>query len=468
MKTTALSGSNALMREALHDGASHIIVTDLGYGDAGKGTVVDWLAREIGAVAVVRYNGGSQAGHNVVLPDGTHHEFAQFGAASFVPGVRTHLSRYMMVNPLNIFPEQRHLVSLGVRDAFNRLSIDEDALVITPFQRAANQLKEAARGDGRHGSCGQGIGETMSDFLRHGDAVVFARDLDRPEVLKAKLRFLQATKRDEVSDLFDELPWLRSQIKTLQEASVIDSFTETCQSLAALVQITDGDYLGNLLQKGRVIFEGAQGILLDEWYGFHPYTTWSTTTPKNARTLLHEQRSSDHFTLGVTRAYGTRHGPGPFVTEDEGMAFSEHHNVDNEWQRTFRQGYFDMVATRYAIEAAEGVDGIAVTCLDKVENSGTRLCMAYTYQGTLPDLHPYFDQTGSLITRLRRGSITDHAHNEALANRLEDCSPVYSLWRTGARDFSAVLEQETGCEVVLESWGPTFKDKVLPRVGVLA
>src|SRR5512138_457863 len=158
-----------------------IFVADLGYGDAGKGSIVDYLTRVTNAHTVVRYNGGAQAAHNVITPDGRHHTFSQFGSGTFVPGTRTHLSRFMMVHPLAMLAEERHLRSLGVRDAFPRLSIDREALVTTPFQQSANRLKEMARGDGRHGSCGMGVGETMSDWLKYDRQVLFAGDLESRE-----------------------------------------------------------------------------------------------------------------------------------------------------------------------------------------------------------------------------------------------------------------------------------------------
>src|SRR3954468_7069157 len=123
-----------------------ILVVDLAFGDCGKGTVVDYLAREHGAHTVVRFNGGPQAGHNVVTPDGRHHTFAQFGSASFVPGVFTYLSRDALLNPLNAFREEAHLRAVGVDDAFERLVVHPDCRVITPYHVAANRLREIARG----------------------------------------------------------------------------------------------------------------------------------------------------------------------------------------------------------------------------------------------------------------------------------------------------------------------------------
>src|SRR4051794_37158626 len=139
-----------------------IILSGLGYGDEGKGTWTDFLARTMPVHTVVRFNGGAQAGHNVVTPDGRHHTFAQFGSGTFVRGVNSHLSRFMLLNPIRLLQEADELRVLGVPDALARLSVDRRALLTTPFQVAANRLKELARGDARHGSCGMGIGETMS------------------------------------------------------------------------------------------------------------------------------------------------------------------------------------------------------------------------------------------------------------------------------------------------------------------
>src|SRR3989344_5023895 len=109
------------------------IVTDLGFGDAGKGTIVDFLARQGRVSAVVRYNGGAQAAHNVVTPDGRHHTFSQFGSGTFVPGVRTHLTRFVLVDPFALGSELQNLYSMGVKTASSRLTVDENALVVTPF-----------------------------------------------------------------------------------------------------------------------------------------------------------------------------------------------------------------------------------------------------------------------------------------------------------------------------------------------
>jgi adenylosuccinate synthase len=173
---------------------NHVVVVDLGYGDAGKGTVVDWLCSRPGSRpvrTVVRFNGGAQAAHNVVMPDGRQHAFAQFGAGTFTPGVRTHLSRFVLIDPLALAAEAAHLASIGVPDALDRLTVDRDALLTTPYRQAANRARERARGNRRHGSCGMGIGETASYALAHPTDAPRAGDCTAPHVLARKLSTLR-------------------------------------------------------------------------------------------------------------------------------------------------------------------------------------------------------------------------------------------------------------------------------------
>jgi adenylosuccinate synthase len=127
---------------------NHIAVVDLGFGDAGKGTVVDWLCATRPVPAVIRFNGGAQAGHNVVTEDGRAHTFAQFGSGS-LRGVPTFLSRFMVVDPLALTAEADHLSTLGVPSPYSLLTVDRSALVATPYHRLANQARELARGADR-------------------------------------------------------------------------------------------------------------------------------------------------------------------------------------------------------------------------------------------------------------------------------------------------------------------------------
>ena len=413
----------------------HVIVADLGYGDSGKGTVVDWLCSARGSAAregapvhaVVRFNGGAQAAHNVLTTDGRHHTFAQFGSCSFTPGVRTHLSRFMLVDPLALAAEAAHLASVGVGDALDRLTVDRDALLITPYHQAANRARELARGHERHGSCGMGIGETARYALENPDDAPRAADCAAPRRLARSLRRLRDRLADELG--FGEGPDL---------AGLCDAY----RAFAGRVALVDGGYLGGLLRTGPVVFEGAQGVLLDEWRGFHPYTTWSTTTFANAETLLAEAGQTA-VRLGVVRCYMTRHGPGPFVTEDPTLEIPEPHNQNGAWQGAFRTGHFDAVALRYAVEVSGGVDAVALTHLDAAARHPLRVCRSYQVGGQRQ-------------TRIIPGPERDLTWQERLTAMLLRARPVYEC---PGPDWPDLVEDVLGAPVTLRSYGPTAASK---------
>ena len=167
-----------------------VIVQGLGFGDEGKGATVDFLCRELGAELVVRYCGGSQAGHNVVLPDGRRHVFSQFGAGTLA-GASTYLGEQVVIDPPALVREAAHLRDLAGADPFAKLTVHPRALVTTIYHQLLNQLRESARGERRHGSCGRGIGETRRYWLRYGGDAVIAADLEDRQTLAGKLELLR-------------------------------------------------------------------------------------------------------------------------------------------------------------------------------------------------------------------------------------------------------------------------------------
>ncbi len=162
----------------------------LGFGDCGKGLFTDYLCRQWNAHTVVRFNGGAQAGHNVVLPDGRHHTFSQFSAGTFVPGTVTLLAYPVIVHPTALLVENDYLKRVGIHDALQRLVIDGRCRINTPFHQAAGRMRELARGDAAHGSCGVGVGETVGHGLAHPDQVLRYADLSTPSVALAQLEAL--------------------------------------------------------------------------------------------------------------------------------------------------------------------------------------------------------------------------------------------------------------------------------------
>jgi adenylosuccinate synthase len=252
-------------------------------------------------------------------------------------------------------------------------------------------------------------------------------DCRAPAVLRAKLHLLRERLTAGVG-LLDAPP----------VADCVTAFT----AFAARVSIVDGEHTGRLLRAGTVVFEGAQGVLLDEWHGFHPYTTWSTTTFANAEDLLAEAGFAGTATrLGVLRVVTTRHGPGPLVTEDPTLPMTDPHNPTNPWQGRFRFGHFDAVAHRYARDVCggvDGIDGIALTHLDAVSER-LLICRAYDWTDRLPP-----------------GPPGDLDRQEALTRRLLTTRPAYD---PPPSDWAGAVEDALGVPVVVTSHGPTAEDK---------
>ncbi len=427
-----------------------MIVVDLGYGDGGKGTIVDWLcaqsardardARDAGdkrgrpVQAVVRFNGGAQAAHHVLGPGGEPHAFAQFGSGTFTPGTRTFLSRFVLVDLLALVAEAEHLTSVGIPDPLALLAIDPDALLTTPYHRAANHAREETRGAGRHGSCGMGIGETARYALEYPQDAPRAGDITRPRTLVTKLARL----RDRLAE---ELPVAVPLPPPGRIAAVY-------HAIAARLTLAGDGYLTRLLARGPVVFEGAQGVLLDEWRGFHPYTTWSTTTFENAETLLRESGAAA-IRLGVTRTYQTRHGPGPFPTEDRTLDLPEPHNADGRWQGPFRAGHLDALALGYAAEVTGGVDAVALTHLDTARRHARRLQICRGYR-----------LNGRTVTRIEPSPARDLAYQESLTQALLRARPVYEPGGGPMTDdWPDAVAEIVDAPVTIRSHGPAVTDK---------
>jgi adenylosuccinate synthase len=407
-----------------------VVVADLGFGDAGKGTLTDWLVRRTGAQLVVRYNGGAQAGHTVVTQDGRRHTFSQLGAGAFAAGVRTHLSRFMVVHPGGLLAEARALEEVGVGDALSRLSIDPRARLISPFHQAAGRLREILRGADRHGSCGIGVGETVSDDLEYPEDSLRAGQLGDAPTLRRKLARIQARKWSEFA------PHRQQLLENPQgsaEMALLESRHGAEDWIVQTAPLREQVHLESFRSDQSVVFEGAQGVLLDEWRGFHPYTTWSTCTFQNALELL-QGWSGEVVRLGVLRSYATRHGAGPFPTEDAGLHWEEPHNLNGPWQGPFRVGWPDGVLIRYAIEACGGVDALALTHLDRLQPNW-RLARAYAQ-----------------ADRLVPGPAQDLDYQESLTRFLLTAQPVYQEIR--GEHFVSTLQDYTQTPVWVESYGP--------------
>lgn len=464
----------------------YVLTAGLGYGDEGKGSTIDFLTRYYCSPLVVRYNGGAQAGHNVYTNNGRFHCFSQFGAGTFA-GAKTYLSKYVLVNPIFAFAEANHLIHQGIDSPFDLLYVDRKAVVTTPYHVALNRLKELTRSF-RHGSCGMGIGETMDYSLRFPDKALLVEDLEQRDTAIEKLNgikhycyqaltqwisqlnmdwdeMVRFGEADEASTGRDKQ--IVNEVRVLVEDPV--SLFEQMELFAHQAVMVEEDWFKETSLSpfdDTILFEGAQGVLLDQDYGFVPHVTWTDTTFGNAEKLL-EGMSGLVQKLGITRSYATRHGNGPFVTEDRDNnllhVFSDEDNRRNDWQSSFRVGPLDFVTMRYALDTLGGVDGIVLTRMDSWQGRPfIPYCDRYVrHEGET-------EEEAGVFVDLFPGTelfVPAHMSQEGLTEVLYDSEPILERIPTGA--LPILVKTLTNTPVVLTSHGKTAATKH-PQSGLLA
>ncbi|MDB5961622.1 MAG: adenylosuccinate synthase [Massilia sp.] len=432
-----------------------VSVLGLAFGDCGKGAFIDALARRWSAHTVVRFNGGGQAGHNVVLPDGRHHTFSQFGAATFVPGVLTLLTSPVVVHPGALLVEHDILKRAGVPDALGRLLIDARCRVTTPFHQAAGRLRELERQDAAHGSCGVGFGETVGHALRYPQQAIVYGDLADPALALAKAEAVRTTLLAQ---------WARApsaagrrELQVLADADLSRRWLAQIAPLLAQVAPAGADAIyARFHRPGTLLFEGAQGVLLDEARGFHPHTTWSSISTAAVEAVARDAGQGapiEHY--GALRSYLTRHGAGPLPTHDARLdrlaGLAEAHNGDGGWQGPFRRGHPDALLLRYALAAVGKLDGLLVSHLDVFARAPMlRWCRSYRIAGQ--------DDT-ALIGAIVPGRHGDLAHQARLTAMLAGATPCYEA---GVIASAAQLVDElaalSGLPVRFGARGPSYRD----------
>jgi len=357
-----------------------VVVIGLGFGDEGKGVVTQSIGRRIGADLVVRFSGGPQAGHRVQLSDGSSHVFSQFGSCT-LDGIHTHLASGMWLDLGAMQEEARHLESLKIADPFSMLSVDPNCGIILPYHRSLNRIIESRRAV-RHGSCGMGVGEARR--LELDGLKLCLTQFDRPKnrdwlltsIEGIRLRCLELARQ--VLPATGSLPTpVREWREQLDEPA--DAVLHRLWPIACKLRQQPG-----LPNCSTVIFEGSQGLLLDERYGFHPHTTWSDVTPARALSMIAMKPGTLYSVIGVTRCYTTRHGDGPLPSYSAELSdsMSDPCNVENPWQGKLRCGWLDLPLLRYSKWILDGqLHGVAVNCLDQFRTDTTSVCYQYRQPG---------------------------------------------------------------------------------------
>jgi len=335
------------------------IVVDLGFGDSGKGLCVDWLAgQQASSSLVLRFSGGHQVGHTVAF-NGKRHTFSNFGAGSF-RGVPTYYSEHCTVFPPAMLMEAEDLSPLNLVTYFH-----PRVKVCTPWDIAFNQAIEQQN---QHGSCGVGYGTTV---MRHRKGItLFALDLANPWVFRQKLNSIKEYYQQACGDNPELQSLFQSKIQHLN----INKFILDCDRARPLYQLARLSDLSEGYQ--HWIFEGSQGVLLDEDHGIFPHVTPSFTTSKNVWELIAPHKAGEIQLFYVSRCYQTRHGNGPMSSEKPVNLQNNQHEANqcNQFQGEFRCAELDFSLLDYALQCERSYhvnncqlsENLMLTCLDQL------------------------------------------------------------------------------------------------------
>ncbi len=351
------------------------IIVGTQWGDEGKGKVVDFLTEH--RDVVVRAQGGANAGHTV-YNNGQKYVLHLMPSGMLWPGKPCVLGNGVVIDPLGFLKEIDDLEAKGIPVTAEQLKISNAAHVVFPHHRGLDQAREQRRGKGKLGTTGRGIGPAYGDKIDRSGIRV--SDLIRPDRLKAKFEARHARLGSQL-DGFD--------LPSVEET--LESYAKAGERLAPHVTNTVA-YLHHALKEGKqLLFEGAQGAYLDIDHGTYPFVTSSNTTAGGACTGSGVAPSRIDEIIGVCKAYTTRVGAGPCVTEN--AEFSDRlHGMGREFGATTgrkrRCGWLDLVMLRFTT-MVNGLTSVAITNLDGLDGIDTvKLCVAYELDGERLQLPP--------------------------------------------------------------------------------
>ena len=424
--------------------AQNVVVIGSQWGDEGKGKIVDWLAEQSGGV--VRFQGGHNAGHTLVvggkktilrlIPSGILHEKLDCFIGSGV-----------VVSPEALLGEIDELIAAGVKNVEGRLKIAPTATLILPYHIALDQAREASKGDKKIGTTGRGIGPAYEDKVaRRAVRVV---DLFDDEKLAEKVRA--------------NVELYNVQLEHLHYAAPVsfDEIMAKINGFKARILPMIHDVARTLYEKNangeRLLFEGAQGTLLDIDYGTYPFVTSSNCSAGAAAAGAGVPPHMLQYVLGIVKAYTTRVGSGPFPTElfDEvGAGLAQRGNeFGSVTGRPRRCGWFDAAALKRSIQI-NGITGMCITKLDVMDGiEEIKICTGYEFEGKTIDILPFG------------------------ADAVAKCKPIYETlpgWKEstfGVKEYDALpenakrylkrIEEVCGAPVAIISTGPDRDETIL-------
>ncbi len=385
----------------------NVVVIGTQWGDEGKGKVVDWLTEQVSGV--VRFQGGHNAGHTLVV-NGKKTILRLIPSGILHPGVLCYIGNGVVLSPTALLAEIDELQANQI-DVESRLKISLACPLILSYHVALDQAREAAKGDAKIGTTGRGIGPAYEDKVAR--RAIRLLDLTNPQTLKTKLI--------EALSLHNFV--LEHHLKA-QPVSVDQVFNELMAMAPRLLKMT-ADVPQLLYEAGQrnenLLFEGAQGSLLDIDHGTYPFVTSSNCVAGAAGAGAGVGPSKLHYVLGITKAYATRVGGGPFPTEQTNEVGQTLAKRGNEFGsvtgRPRRCGWFDAAALRRSMQI-NGVTGLCITKLDVLDGfSEIKLCIGYDTPSGRLDVLPFGSDAVAQCTPVEQprafvsGKISPRPHN---------------------------------------------------------
>jgi adenylosuccinate synthase len=430
----------------------NVVVVGTQWGDEGKGKVVDWMTDH--AEGVVRFQGGHNAGHTLVIK-GVKTALQLIPSGIMRDGVACYIGNGVVLDPTHLLTEIERLEAAGV-EVRSRLFISESCPLILPFHVAVDKAREALRetsGSGKIGTTGKGIGPAYEDKVAR--RALRAQDLKHPERFAKKLR--------ELLELHNFA--LRGYLKG--EELAFEPIFEQAMKMAEAIKpmLADVGYLIHKASKAgaNILFEGAQGTLLDIDHGTYPYVTSSNCVAGNAAAGAGVGPQMLHYMLGITKAYTTRVGAGPFPTElDWEVPGTVGYHLSTVGQergtvtgRARRCGWLDAAALKRSI-IINGITGLCLTKLDVLDGlAEIKMCVGYKLDGRQLDILPLD------------------------ADEIEACTPIFETfpgWTettfgitswdalpANARSYLRRVEEVIGAPIDMVSTGPDREHTIVLR-----
>jgi adenylosuccinate synthase len=430
--------------------AKNIVVVGTQWGDEGKGKIVDWLTDNAGGV--VRFQGGHNAGHTLVIGE-KEYKLNLVPSGIVRDGVHCYIGNGVVLDVHHLLSEIATLEADGLK-VRGRVTISPGCPVILPYHSALDRAREAKRSsDTKIGTTGKGIGPTYEDKVARRALRVY--DLFHPETLSAKLK--------------EVLEYHNFVLTQYLGAEPLDHATILAQALADAEQIKPmvGDVSAALYAANKagqnLLFEGAQGTLLDIDHGTYPFVTSSNCVAGQASAGTGVGPGMLHYILGITKAYTTRVGGGPFPTEldieTEGLPGYQMSTVGREFGtvtgRKRRCGWYDAAAMRRSA-MINGLTGLCITKLDVLDGiKELKICTGYKLDGKTLDLLPLGADDVARCEPIYE-SMPGWSETTFGVKRWEDLPQA-------ARDYLLRLEQVTGVPVAIVSTGPE-RDETIVRV----